>query len=337
MKSLDTYWYDSNLVALLLRPISWFYCFIVYIRKKGYQLKLIKSFPTNKPLIVVGNIAIGGSGKTPLLIALCDYLQLNGYKPGIVSRGYGGSVTGVKQVLHDDAASLVGDEPLMIYHKTMLPVVVGADRVAAVEYLLNHNKCNVVLSDDGLQHYRMARDLEICVVDSVRGHGNEHCLPAGPLREPLSRLKDVDIVVYSGIDSDIASAEVDSYSLDFVGLNRLNSDEKYTVASSISSSISLLKGKTIHAVAGIGNPTRFFQQLRDNGLTIVEHAFSDHHVYQQSDFSGWDDECILMTEKDAVKCNDFSLTDAWFVNVKATFSASLELKLADKLLPLLKK
>jgi tetraacyldisaccharide 4'-kinase len=187
----------------------------------------------------------------------------------------------------------------------------------------------------------MARDLEVCVVDSVRGHGNGYCLPAGPLREPLSRLKGVDIVVYSGVNRDAASLEVDSYSLDFVGLNRLNSDEKAAASSPaslpISSPVSPLKGKTIHAVAGIGNPTRFFQQLRDNGLTIVEHAFSDHHAYQKSDFLGWDDECILMTEKDAVKCNGFSLADAWFINVKATFSESLELKLADKLLPLLKK
>ncbi len=333
MKSLDTYWYDSNLVALLLRPISWFYCFIVSIRKTLYQLKLKKSFSANKPLVVVGNIAIGGSGKTPLLIALCDYLQSKGYKPGIVSRGYGGNITGVKQVSHDDEASLVGDEPLMIHHKTKLPVVVGADRVAAVEFLLSHNKCDVVLSDDGLQHYRMARDLEICVVDSVRGHGNGYCLPAGPLREPLSRLKGIDIVVYSGVNRDAASPEIDSYSLDVVGLNRLNSDEKATASLPISS----FKGKKIHAVAGIGNPSRFFQQLRDNGLTIVEHAFSDHHAYLKSDFSGWDDECILMTEKDAVKCNGFSLADAWSVNVKATFSESLELKLADKLLPLLKK
>jgi len=329
MKSLDTYWYNSNLVALLLRPLSWFYCLLVYIRKKLYELNLKKSFSVDKPLIVVGNIAIGGSGKTPLLIALCNFLQSKGYEPGVVSRGYGGSVTGVKQVSKNDAASLVGDEPLMIHQKTNVPVVVGADRVAAVEYLLSHNKCDVVLSDDGLQHYRMARALEICVVDSIRGHGNGYCLPAGPLREPLSRLKDIDIVVYSAVNSDVAASDVDSYSLEFVALNRLNSDQQ--------SAVSSLIGKTAHAVAGIGHPARFFQQLRDNGLTIVEHAFPDHHTYQESDFSGWNKECIIMTEKDAVKCGGFSLADAWFVNVQAKFSTSLELKLVDKLLPLLKK
>jgi tetraacyldisaccharide 4'-kinase len=330
MKSLDKYWYSSNAIALLLLPVSWFYCGIVCLRKKLYQLKIKKSFFAEKPLIVIGNIAVGGSGKTPLLIALCDYLQSKGYKPGVVSRGYGGNVTGVKQVSQDDEASLVGDEPLMICQKTKVPVVVGADRVAAVNFLLAQNQCDVVLSDDGLQHYRMDRALEICVVDSVRGHGNGYCLPAGPLREPLSRLKEVDIIVYSNPDKNMAAtANQDGYILNFVDLHYLNSDKQAAVSS--------LAGKTVHAVAGIGNPLRFFQQLRDNGLTIVEHTFPDHHKYEESDFSGWDKECILMTEKDAVKCKSFTLPDAWFVNVKAILTESLESKLANKLLPLLTK
>ncbi len=327
MQSLDKYWYDSNLVAWLLLPISWLYCFIVRIRKKLYQFNFKKSFSATKPLVVVGNIAVGGSGKTPLLIALCDYLQSNGYKPGIVSRGYGGSVTGVKQVSDTDSAKLVGDEPLMIHQRTKLPVVVGADRVAAVEYLLSHNHCDVVLSDDGLQHYRMARALEICVIDSVRGHGNGYCLPAGPLREPLTRLNEVDIVVYSGVST--ATPDQDSYSLAFVGLCHLTTAEKGVMSS--------FTDKTIHAVAGIGHPARFFQQLRDNGLTIIEHVFPDHHAYEKSDFLDWQDECIIMTEKDAVKCERLSLDNAWFVRVEAILSETLEAKLADKLLPLLTK
>ena len=328
MQSLDKYWYDSNLVARLLLPISWLYCFVIRIRKKLYQFDLKKkSFSAAKPLVVVGNIAIGGSGKTPLLIALCDYLQSNGYKPGIVSRGYGGSVTGIKQVSDTDSAKEVGDEPLMMHQRTKLPVVVGADRVAAVEYLLSHNHCDVVLSDDGLQHYRMARALEICVIDSVRGHGNGYCLPAGPLREPVTRLNDVDIIVYSGVST--ATSDRDSYSLAFAGLCQLGTGEKGEVSS--------FTDKTIHAVAGIGHPARFFQQLRDNGLTIVEHIFPDHHAYEQSDFLGWQDECIIMTEKDAVKCERLSLEDAWFVRVEAILSETLEAKHADKLLPLLTK
>ena len=326
MKSLDKYWYDSNSVSLLLRPVSWLYCFIVRFRKILYSLNIKKSFFTDKPVVVVGNISVGGSGKTPLLIALCDYLQSKGFNPGIVSRGYGGTLTGVKQVMHDTPASLVGDEPLMIYQKTLLPVVVGADRVAAVEFLLNNNQCDIVLSDDGLQHYRMKRALEICVVDSLRLHGNGYCLPAGPLREPQSRLENVDIVVYSGV-SDAANSQQNSYSLDFVNLRSLNGDEQRPVSS--------LMGKTVHAIAGIGNPSRFFQQLRDNGLTVTEHAFSDHHKYKKSDFSEWGNSCIIMTEKDAVKCRGLSLNDAWFVEVKANFSVSLKKQLDEKLLPLL--
>lgn len=325
MKSLDKYWYDSNIVSLLLSPASWLYCFIVRFRKILYSLNIKQSFSADKPVVVVGNIAVGGSGKTPLLIALCDYLQLKGFNPGIVSRGYGGTLTGVKQVMHDTPASLVGDEPLMIYQKTLLPVVVGADRVAAVEFLLNNNQCDVVLSDDGLQHYRMKRALEICVVDSVRLHGNGYCLPAGPLREPQSRLQEVDIVVYSGVND--ATTQQNSYSFDFVNLHSINGDEQKPISS--------LVGKTVHAVAGIGHPSRFFQQLRDSGLTIVEHAFSDHHKYEKNDFLEWNNNCIIMTEKDAVKCRDLSLTDAWFVDVKANLSTSLESQLTEKLLPLL--
>ena len=327
MKSLDKYWYDSNSVSLLLRPVSWLYCFIVLFRKILYSLNIKKSFSADKPVVVVGNIAVGGSGKTPLLIALCDYLQSKGFKPGIVSRGYGGTEMGVKQVADNTPASLVGDEPLMIYQKTLLPVVVGADRVAAVEFLLNNNQCDVVLSDDGLQHYRMKRALELCVVDSLRLHGNGYCLPSGPLREPQSRLQNVDIVVYSGV-SDAANSQQNSYSLDFVNLRSLDGNEQKPVSS--------LMGKTVHAIAGIGYPSRFFQQLRDSGLTIVEHAFSDHYKYEQNDFSAWDKSCIIMTEKDAVKCRDLTLTDAWFVDVKANFSASLKIQLTEKLLPLLK-
>jgi len=193
MKSLDHYWYESSFITWLLLPLSWLYCLIVVVRRKLYRLNFLKSYRARVPVIVVGNIVVGGSGKTPLLLSLCDYVQKKGFRPGVVSRGYGGNVTGVKQVQSDDSAALVGDEPLMIFQRTGLPVVVGADRVAAVNYLLKNNDCDIVLSDDGLQHYRMQRELEIAVIDSDRGFGNGFCLPAGPLREQMTALQLADV------------------------------------------------------------------------------------------------------------------------------------------------
>jgi len=330
MKSLAYYWYQSNLSAKLLTwcllPLSWLYCAIAVTRRKLYQLKLKKSYAATAPVLVIGNIVVGGSGKTPLLIALCEFIKEKGFKPGVVSRGYGGRVAGVKQVLKNDSARLVGDEPLMIFQRTKVPVVVGADRVAAVDYLLKNNLCDMVLSDDGLQHYRMQRNIEIAVVDSNRGFGNGFCLPAGPLRERISRLNDVDMVVYNGTEE---SAERCSYTLKIIDVCRLKGEECVSLSS--------FTGKMVHGVAGIGHPSRFFTRLRENGIDVIEHEFADHHAYTQADFSGWQDGCIIMTEKDAVKCRHLLLPNAWQVNVSADFSKTLETQLNLKILPLLKQ
>lgn len=327
MKSLQHYWYKSSALVWLLLPVSWLYCLIVFIRRKLYQLNIKRSYGCNVPLIVIGNIVVGGSGKTPLLISLCEYLKERGFKPGVVSRGYGGNFTGIKQVYHTDTAELVGDEPLMIHRQTSVPVVVGADRVAAAQYLVNNNQCDVVLSDDGLQHYRMQRDFEIAVVDSDRRYGNGFCLPAGPLRERRSRIKDVNMLIYNG-DTDVKPNEC-SYLLETAGLQKLSGDENRPISSFV--------GKSVHAVAGIGHPQRFFNQLQKSSVTVIEHAYPDHYTYSQDDFDGWSEECIIMTEKDAVKCRHLSLSDAWVLNVKAVFSAELESSLSSDLLPLLNK
>jgi tetraacyldisaccharide 4'-kinase len=330
MKSLAHYWYRPGLLAALftwpLLPLSWLYCVIAVGRRKAYQLRFNKSYAAGVPLIVIGNIVAGGSGKTPLLIALCELIKEKGFKPGVVSRGYGGAVNGIKQVQKSDSAELVGDEPLMIYQRTGIPLVVGADRVAAVNYLLQNNQCDVVLSDDGLQHYRMRRDIEVAVVDASRGFGNGFCLPAGPLRERVSRLNDVDLIVYNGAND---NAESCCYTLEIVDVCALDG-ERHTPLSSFA-------GKRVHAVAGIGHPSRFFAQLRDNEIDVIEHAFSDHHVFSEADFSGWQNDCILMTEKDAVKCRQLLLSDAWAVNVSAVFSGALQSQIDSKILPLLKQ
>ena len=327
MRSLEHYWYQANYFIWLLLPLSWLFCAVSVIRRKLYQLNLKKSYASELPVVIIGNIVAGGSGKTPLLIALCELIKEKGYRPGVVSRGYGGNFTGLKQVTDYDTAELVGDEPLMVQQRTKVPVVVAADRVAAVRYLYENDACDIVLSDDGLQHYRMHRDIEIAVVDAQRRFGNGHCLPAGPLREPVSRLQAVDLVVYNAANS--AATEVCSYTLSFTRLYHLGTGDSRPLSS--------FSDKVVHAVAGIGNPERFFTQLRENEIDIIEHPFSDHHGYSQDDFSGWHGECIIMTEKDAVKCRALSLPDAWVIRVDAHLAEALESQLDLKILPLLKQ
>ena len=334
MSSLESCWYRPSKIVWLLLPLSWLYCLITVLRRRLYQLNIKKSYAANVPVVVVGNIVAGGSGKTPLLIALCEFVRLRGYKAGVVSRGYGGSFTGIKQVTRNDSAELVGDEPLMIYLRTAVPVVVAADRVAAVDYLLVNNNCDIVFSDDGLQHYRMQRKLELAVVDAERQFGNGFCIPAGPLREKISRLDDVDITIYNGRPGAGGTAKMSgkvdySYQLKIAKIQRLDSDECRDLSSFI--------GSKIHAVAGIGNPARFFSQLESLGLSVDSHAFPDHYQYRQEDFSDWSSDCIMMTEKDAVKCRHLTLTDAWVITVDAELSIDLNNRLENILLPLLAK
>ncbi len=338
MKSLQHYWYQKNYFIWLLLPVSWLYCLIATFRRKLYQFNLKKSYASSVPVVIIGNITTGGSGKTPMLISLCESIKKWGYSPGVVSRGYGGSYTGVHQVSVNDPAALVGDEPLMIHQRSKVPVVVCTDRVAAVEYLVKNNHCDIVLSDDGLQHYRMRRNFEIAVIDSSRKFGNGFCLPAGPLRERISRLDEVDLLVLNktGARFDSSAENIKakisddcSYTLQMVSLNKLNSGE--------SKPLSEFLNKPVHAIAGIGHPQRFFKQLQQSGIKTVSHEFPDHHAYQQQDFSGWNEECIIMTEKDAVKCRNLNLPDAWVVIVKAVFSESLDTRLSAGLLPLLNR
>ncbi len=324
MKSLDHYWYSQNPVAWLLWPVSKFYCLVVYIRRQFYLRGIFKSVAFKTPVVIVGNISVGGSGKTPLLIALCDYLKKQGKNPGIVSRGYGGRITGVRQVSGTDSAAEVGDEPFMIFQRTQCPVVVGRDRVVAVECLLSNNNCDIVLSDDGLQHYRLQRYFEICVVDAQRLHGNNFCLPAGPLREKISRLNSVDLTVYNGQPDKRQESEKCFYSLQFEYAVNLLTDEKRVLQS--------FSGMNIIAVAGIGYPDRFFRLLADQGLNVQPQSFSDHYQFLASDLAKWSGKCVLMTEKDMVKClpllqqsnPDVDLTDLWYLPVAAVFSDELE-------------
>ncbi len=313
MKRIDSFWWDRNGVAFALLPISWLFCLLVWLRRSAYRLRILKSTHLSVPVIVVGNITVGGTGKTPLVIWLAQYLKQLGYKPGIVSRGYGGNAKyWPQQVLPGSDPVAVGDEPVLIAQRTNCPVSVGPDRVAAAMALQQYVDCNVIISDDGLQHYALRRDAEIVVIDGERAFGNGFCLPAGPLRERVGRLDDANLVVSNGTTGpgrhimQIRSVEV---------VNLLDPSKTKKLEDFKDEGL-------IHAVAGIGNAERFFKQLENAGIKIARAGFPDHHNFTESDLEMAGDATVLMTEKDAVKCRRFAKPQHWFVRAEAVFHES---------------
>lgn len=280
-------WYGDSLLRWVLWPISLSYRFINGLRRYGYRVGLLTVVSCHRPVIVVGNITVGGSGKTPFCIALCQLLKKHGYKPGLVSRGYGGKSAHWPQVVTARSdPRIVGDEPVLLVQRTQCPMVVAPDRVAAAQQLIAHYNCDVVVSDDGLQHYRLDRDIEIVLLDKKRGIGNGLCLPAGPLREPMSRLKSVDFIVSNQLTIEYKPI----YSL-------LNPDRTITSRN--------VQGLSVCALAGIAHPNRFFEALSVAGFVFKKKIFDDHYAYKESDLLTISADIIIMTEKDAVKCQAF--------------------------------
>lgn len=301
------HWYAKSPLTLLLTPLSWLYCLAVMVRRGLYRLGIFKSRNVDVPVVVVGNITVGGTGKTPLVIWLVQLLREAGYQPGVASRGYGGEAQRwPQQVRVDSDPDMVGDEPVLIARRCRCPVAVAPDRVTAAESLVEHAYCDIIVCDDGLQHYALKRDVEIVVIDDVRRFGNGHCLPAGPLREPPRRLKQADYVVANGL----AGAGEIAMRL-APGVFRNLADEQLTADRE------MFKGRRLHAVAGIGHPARFFTQLRGLGLDVKEHAFPDHYRFHAGDLDFGDDMPVVMTEKDAVKCRRFALPHHWYLPVDA--------------------
>lgn len=276
------------------------------------------------PIVVVGNITVGGAGKTPLVIRICRVLGAAGLNPGVISRGYGRSERAARLVVPDSDPSQVGDEPLLIAQQAGVPVIVADDRCEAARTLFAKG-ADVVVSDDGLQHYRMPRRVEICVVDGERGFGNGMLLPAGPLREPVERLDTVDFIVLNGYSDVVPEARNPVVMTLAAGLLRsLDSGQSWR--------LSQFAGCRVNAVAGIGNPGRFFELLRQSRITVNEYAFPDHHQYRASDFEGMDPTLpILMTEKDAVKVRGLGLNNAWCLSVDAVLPAHWENELLSRL------
>lgn len=316
-----TLWQRKNFFSYILQPISGLYRMGMAVRRCLYLhgFKKITHFPV--PVIVVGNITVGGAGKTPFVIYLANQLRQQGWKPGIVSRGYTGKKTHLPQPVDEKSDPwLVGDEAVMISQKTACPMVVCRDRVAAVAALLRDHDCDIVLSDDGLQHLALGRDIEIAVIDGERRFGNGHCLPAGPLREPVQRLKTVDFIVNNG-RSVCGEWEM-----------TLKPDKIYALANpSQAFPVTAFQGQTVHAVAAIGNPPRFFRTLENLGIHYIPHVFPDHYFFRPQDLDFSDNAPILMTEKDAVKCQQFADQRHWRLSVKAELPTQFWQDLLKKL------
>lgn len=309
MKRIDTHWYRKSLWLWLLWPLSVLFCLLVLLRRWLYRIGVLRSEKLAVPVIVVGNITVGGSGKTPLVLWLAEFLRQRGYRPGLISRGYGGKPASWPQTVRSDSDPReVGDEALLLARRSGCPMVVGPDRVGAARQLLVEHDVNVILSDDGMQHYRLARDIEIAVLDGERRLANGLCLPAGPLREPGSRLKSVDFVVTNGCAGEGEWAM------------QLDAGEAVALAGGERKHISAFSDSRVHAVAGIGNPKRFFDTLRAFGLAPIEHAFPDHHPYRKGELDFSDNSPVLMTEKDAVKYFDYAGNQHWYLPVNARLS-----------------
>lgn len=324
--SLDDLWYSAKPAPAVLRPLASLYGNIagqVARRRKARAVQL------SVPVIVVGNITVGGTGKTPFVLWLVELLRRRGWKPGVISRGYGGYAPRYPlRVSATTDPAWAGDEPALIARRLDVPVAVAPDRVAAARLLLDAGEADILVTDDGLQHYRLARDIEICVIDGSRGLGNGSLLPAGPLREPPQRLQQVDLVVVNG-------GGWRAPGLDVVDM-RLQTVEAVSLASGERRPLAGFAGSRVHAVAGIGNPRRFFDSLRAAGIQPIPHPFADHHDYTEIDLAFEGAEPVLMTEKDAVKCGELAQPRMWYVPAEAVLAAegaALVQQLLDRKLP----
>jgi tetraacyldisaccharide 4'-kinase len=302
-------WYEGHPALALLRPLECLYRRVVNAKRARFVAGQGDIYKAPVPVVVVGNITVGGTGKTPLILWMIDHCRRRGLRVGVVSRGYGAKPPGLPwRVLAQHNAEQAGDEPLLIVKRTGVPLMIDPDRGQAVRALLAQEPLDLILSDDGLQHYRLARDLELVLIDAARGLGNRRCLPAGPLREPVERLQSVDALLYNGAAAD----REDGYAFELKpsALVNLLTGERQPVDH-------FPPGQALHAVAGIGNPQRFFNTLEGLHWRPVPHAFADHAVFSAQALSFAPALPVVMTEKDAVKCASFAAPDWWYLVVEA--------------------
>ncbi len=310
-------WYSQHPISYLLAPLGWLYGALAWLRRGLYRIHVLPVTQLHMPVIVVGNIAVGGTGKTPLVIWLAGFLAAQGYRPAIISRGYKGQAKHwPQQVLAGSDPVQVGDEPVLMARRTHCPVAVDPDRLRGARALIESSNCNIIISDDGLQHYRLGRDVEIALIDDVRRNGNGRCLPAGPLREFPARLKSVDMIVANG------HGQRGEFSMQLVP------GQIYQVAvPARHCPLESIQDGPIHAVCGIGNPQRFFDMLKNRGCNLIAHPFPDHHDFKRADLLFGDERPVIMTEKDAVKCAPFCGENVWYLPVTAELDEAFSTRL----------
>ncbi|MEQ1635379.1 MAG: tetraacyldisaccharide 4'-kinase [Methylococcales bacterium] len=320
---LEKQWYQNTIPSFWLQFLATLFKNLVRFRQFFYQKGILKQTRLPVPVIIVGNLTVGGTGKSPLVIYLAKILSDTGYTPGIISRGYGGKAKHSPQrVFADSNPEDVGDEAVMLATRSKRPVAVGSMRSKAAELLLKETICNVIISDDGLQHYALQRDIEIAVIDGERRFGNGYCLPAGPLREPVERLHGVNFVVING-----ATVEASEFSMGIQAEFAIN------LSTGESKPLHHFRSTQVHALAGIGNPQRFFTLLNHFDIPYIRHIFPDHYLFQAADLQYDDHLPVLMTEKDAVKCRPYATQQHWFIPI----NAELPPRFTQQLLRLLKE
>ena len=320
-KWLENIWYEKAKGAWILLPLTGLYCAISRVKRWKDTRNQVQ---IDCPIIIVGNISVGGTGKTPLTIYTVKLLQENRYKPAIITRGYGGKATSWPQrVTATTDASLAGDEAVLMASRTSVPVYAGADRVSSITKILEHTDCDVIVSDDGLQHYKMPRDIQIAVIDGKRQLGNGYCLPAGPLRERKKRLDSCDLIVVNG-------EEHKNYPSTWLKMS-LVGDRLINLKTHEEQSLDQFSEKTVNAVTGIGNPQKFYKTLKQSDLKLICHDFPDHHNFKPNDLDFNNDYPVLMTEKDAVKCKAFANENVWVLPVTAVLDRQFNQSLLDRI------
>ena len=319
---LQRRWYSPYPVWFLV-PLVWLFVPLAALRRAAYRIGLLKSVSLPVPALVAGNITVGGTGKTPFVLWLTGILMQHGHHPGIVTRGYGGKAEVWPQLVNSDSDPLqVGDEAVLLAARSGVPVAAGADRVAAARLLLEKFPLDVIISDDGLQHYRLSRQVEIVLLDAGRGLGNGWRLPAGPLRESHRRLGTADLVVLKQTDGTKFTwpGAVDM---------RLSATDAVNLTSGARQALRQFTGRTVHALAGIGHPEQFFSMLQDAGLRVITHSMPDHARLHAADVKFGDALPVFMTEKDAVKCRHMDLAELWYVPATAQFAAAAEARILE--------
>ena len=319
IKKLNNIWYKGQRIPITYKLLSKVFTVVSMLRRKLFDLGILKKHKVKCPIIIIGNISVGGVGKTPFVIWLVKKLQANGYKVGVVSRGYGGKREHEPLlVIPQTSAKASGDEALLIAKHTNAPVFVGKNRVKAAQKLLLDYRTDVIVCDDGLQHYALQRDIEIALIDAKFGLGNEQLLPAGPLREAKSRLKDVDMVIYKGLKPDQHYFEYEP--LLIYALGNIKNQK----------SIESFRNQHINAIAGIAQPDSFFNMLSEHGLAVVKNPLQDHEKLTQAHFKFDNDDPIFITEKDAVKCEDMKLENVWVVVLKLVLKNETQKQIVKK-------